>query len=195
MTGRGKASKYCDGCAYWRTTSGGKMCHFALDTHRCRLVPADGCPHHTKKGENMASKIDGARARELYDQGMSDGDIGKEFGVSSSSIFQWRKKNNLQSQNPPKRKQKPEHVYPETPPEEVLAEPNPELDAMVYMAFTRAAADLEAAGIDPAPHWRAILADIEDSVNVLSRFAVNADAKTYVIALAAATAMQQVVDA
>jgi len=38
---------------------------------------------------------DYVKVKELYELGYNDKEIGKQVGTSSSSIFRWRRKNNL----------------------------------------------------------------------------------------------------
>jgi hypothetical protein len=60
-----------------------------------------------KKGERKPRKarIDYAKVKELYGQGLTDYAIGAELHVKSFSIGRWRKKNNL-PQNPSKHSKK-----------------------------------------------------------------------------------------
>ena len=44
-----------------------------------------------------ATKIDYAKAKELYDSGLSDLKIGRALGMSSNAVYNWRKRNGLPS--------------------------------------------------------------------------------------------------
>lgn len=44
--------------------------------------------------------VDGARARELYDAGLSDWDIGLELGVDVGQVLKWRRGEGLEPHNP-----------------------------------------------------------------------------------------------
>ena len=44
--------------------------------------------------------VDGARARELYDAGLSDWEIGLELGVDVGQVLKWRRGEHLQPNNP-----------------------------------------------------------------------------------------------
>lgn len=49
----------------------------------------------------MAKKIDYQKAKEWYDQGKSDGEIARELGCSTHTIFMWRKANRLPATHMP----------------------------------------------------------------------------------------------
>ena len=49
----------------------------------------------TKRGP--ATRIDYAKAKELYDSGLSDLKIGRALGMSSNAVYNWRKRNGLPS--------------------------------------------------------------------------------------------------
>ena len=44
-----------------------------------------------------ATRIDYAKAKELYDSGLSDLKIGRALGMSSNAVYNWRKRNGLPS--------------------------------------------------------------------------------------------------
>lgn len=50
-----------------------------------------------KLGEPPHVPFNSAEAQSLYDQGLSDPEIGKRIGFSASVIWKWRQKNNLPS--------------------------------------------------------------------------------------------------
>lgn len=128
----------CTGCAYWRKVSLGTMCHYALDRHICRLVPAQDCPYHTEKGGTMAKKIDDAVAMELYEQGLSDREIGDRFGATGKAVQLWRKSKGLPSHNPPRTRTPKADKPPvpdelptlDTPPMQETPQPEPDYTEM-----------------------------------------------------------------
>ena len=103
---------YCKGCDHLKPTGGGKTCDYMLDTGRRRPCPAgEGCTEHTKrqpdKKKRKASipealllgadrkvygKLDEARAKELYDQGLGDQRIANALDVAKSTVASWRKR-------------------------------------------------------------------------------------------------------
>lgn len=106
---------YCKGCDHLKPTGSGKTCDYMLDTGRRRPCPAgEGCTEHTKrqpdKKKRKASipealllgadrkvygKLDEARAKELYDQGLGDQRIANALNVAKSTVASWRKRNGL----------------------------------------------------------------------------------------------------
>ncbi len=106
---------YCKGCDHLKPTGSGKTCDYMLDTGRRRPCPAgEGCTEHTKrqpdKKKRKASipealllgadrkvygKLDEARAKELYDQGLGDQKIANALNVAKSTVASWRKRNGL----------------------------------------------------------------------------------------------------
>lgn len=48
-----------------------------------------------KKERKKPVKMDQIEVRQLYDQGLGDGDIAKKLGVSRTSIVNWRQNNSL----------------------------------------------------------------------------------------------------
>lgn len=58
----------------------------------------------------QVKKIDCERARELYDEGLCDSEIATGCGVSRNSVTNWRKREGLPRNKPPKKKpeKKPE---------------------------------------------------------------------------------------
>ncbi|NCB52445.1 MAG: helix-turn-helix domain-containing protein [Clostridia bacterium] len=93
----------CEGCDYWKPLSsdgGQKACHYALMTHRCRLIPADKCPYNKtsdsfREEEKTVEKneTDWILALNLYRDGKTDKQISEAIGVSSQAVCNWRKKN------------------------------------------------------------------------------------------------------
>ena len=103
---------YCKGCDHLKPTGSGKTCDYMLDTGRRRPCPAgEGCTEHTKrqpdKKKRKASipealllgadrkvygKLDEARAKELYDQGLGDQRIANALDVAKSTVASWRKR-------------------------------------------------------------------------------------------------------
>jgi len=70
-------------------------CDYLDITGRRRPCPAGpGCTVRDD-GYRGHSQIDPVRARSMYDMGMTDKEIGAEFGVSSVAVFRWRQKNEL----------------------------------------------------------------------------------------------------
>jgi len=45
----------------------------------------------------MPKKIDYSHAKELYDQGLNDGQIARILKCNSQTVYTWRKKNNLKA--------------------------------------------------------------------------------------------------
>lgn len=116
--------QHCKGCIHWRSLSGGgefnHACHFALDNHACRLVPAENCPYkitETEKEEMSLIKINEAEARKLYDAGKNDSEIAEAIGASVNAVFRWRSLRGLR-RAPGKKHQKQED-RPVALPEEV----------------------------------------------------------------------------
>lgn len=60
--------------------------------------------------QHKMTKIDDLKAKELYDQGLSDHKIAEVFDVESTTICTWRKKNNLPAHFKPPCKKQPAAV-------------------------------------------------------------------------------------
>lgn len=106
---------YCKGCDHLKPTGSGKTCDYMLDTGRRRPCPAgEGCTEHTKRqpdkkkrkgsipealllsaDRKVYGKLDEARAKELYDQGLGDQRIANALNVAKSTVASWRKRNGL----------------------------------------------------------------------------------------------------
>lgn len=59
------------------------------------IVANKSVPKPVAQVHRQKANIDESKARELYDQGKSDGAIGKNIGVSGVTVMNWRKRNNL----------------------------------------------------------------------------------------------------
>ena len=60
-------------------------------------------------GEYKRNRLDGEKALAMYNEGMSDVEIGRKLGVSSVAVFNWRRKNGLEANHEPigKKQKKP----------------------------------------------------------------------------------------
>ena len=86
----------CEDCRFYCKDT--KTCDYLLTTDKCRpCPPGKGCtakePDIMVKGKRC--RWDPVKARELYQQGMSDPAIAREVGTTSYTISWWRKRNNL----------------------------------------------------------------------------------------------------
>lgn len=112
----GELGTYCEGCRHLGMTGYEKTCDYLLDTGTRRPCPAgEGCTEHTAKspkkeysrapqpgdfilsGRKEYKKLDKDKARELYDQGLSDRKIADALGVHKDTVAAWRKKEGLPS--------------------------------------------------------------------------------------------------
>lgn len=108
----GEVSNYCKGCGHLGMTGHDKTCDYLLHMQRRRPCPAgEGCTEHTgrkpdKKKKSIPEalllnkdkkygKLDEARAKELYDQGLGDQRIANALNVAKSTVASWRKRNGL----------------------------------------------------------------------------------------------------
>ena len=117
--------KLCRKCSYRGTLGGVICCDYAWVTGRCRTAlpkREDGrCPGFDEGPAKhvefvwpvnqpltvtrvRAMKYDGKKMMELYNQGMTDGQIAEAVGSSKSAVYGWRKRNDLKPNvEPPQR--------------------------------------------------------------------------------------------
>lgn len=104
-----KRNRSCEGCKYaFRPVKGEFYCDYIGYTGMRRPCPiGPGCTVRDD-GYRGRKQIDPVRAREMYDKGMLDKEIGAEFGVSSVAVFHWRQKNGLPANGRGGRQKAPE---------------------------------------------------------------------------------------
>ena len=96
-------SKYCEGCDHMSNMRyGGITCNYLLDTGKRRPCKAgNGCTEHTGtlRVQDERDSFDTAVAFRLFDEGMSDEEIGNAVNRSKWTIQEWRLKNGLRRRN------------------------------------------------------------------------------------------------
>ena len=85
-----------------RTTREGmkaKLLELGVTEEELDAVPEKKAParHYAKRKTPTNAKLDEARARELYDEGKNDHEIGRTLGFSDSTIWAWRKRRGLEA--------------------------------------------------------------------------------------------------
>lgn len=90
-----KRNRSCEGCKYAWEEYDGWRCDYIGYTGMRRPCPiGPGCTVRDD-GYRGRKQIDPVRARDLYDKGLLDPEIGAELGVSTNTVFRWRQKNGL----------------------------------------------------------------------------------------------------
>lgn len=85
-----------------RTTREGmraKLLELGVTEEEIDAVPEKKAParHYAKRKTPTNAKLDEERARELYDEGKNDHEIGRTLGFSDSTIWAWRKRRGLEA--------------------------------------------------------------------------------------------------
>lgn len=92
-----KNSPLCKRCFYssdYYTL--GVICNFLDIAGSPRGCPVEGCNQFLARSRDPNEKA--AEMRELYEQGLNDRQIGESLGLSTQSVYNWRRREDLKSQ-------------------------------------------------------------------------------------------------
>lgn len=122
---------------------------------------ADASPPPPAGERKRAGKVDIEKLRALYSQGLDDGQIGKQLGVSGSAILLWRKKLGLSANGKGGRK------TPAEPASAPITAPVVVNSAATIVSWLRQR-DTIIAEVDPGKTWKVNGRDIIDRAGLLT---------------------------